>query len=604
MARPRPITIGTLVNIDGSLTQKGGYAVELPDDFITQTSAILATKRSGKSNAAVVIAEELYARGLPFVAVDIKGDWWGIRAEGPGGPGLDIPIFGGHHGDLKIDPAAGKMFATLIAGQRLTCLIDVSDLDVGDRNRFLKDFFNELYKVNTEPLLVIIEEAEQVAPQLIEKSEGNAPALLGAINRMIKLGGQRGLGVLLVSQRSGSLNKNSLSQIETLIVLRTAHQLDRKAVDDWISGLDTDHGYAIVDRMRTLANGQAFIISPYFMPTFTDAPAVQLVQFRRRHTFDSGETPKVGESRPAARMADVDLQAISAEMAQALEISKANDPAELREQIAGLNASLHAARGECDDWERRYMKGQTRVEVQEVPMLTDTDRKMLELAQSVFANGVEAAMAYLDAFNTSIAKLIQANATPTPRMAAAPPVSRETKRSTIDVAYTVPPPEDLVLPKGAQRMVESLGRLHPLKATISQWGLAAKLKTSGGTWGTYLSKIRVAGLIEETNGLYTLSPLGFAHIGGVPTALTAAELQDQVRESLGRNSGATRMLDVLLNMHPQGLNRAELAEAAQITMSGGSFGTYLSRLRANGMVTEFAGEIVATDFLVYGPAAA
>ena len=35
---------------------------------------MLAVRRAGKSNAAVVIAEEMYDAGLPWVAIDAKGD--------------------------------------------------------------------------------------------------------------------------------------------------------------------------------------------------------------------------------------------------------------------------------------------------------------------------------------------------------------------------------------------------------------------------------------------------------------------------------------------------------------------------------------------------
>lgn len=42
----------------------------LPTDAVTQTFAILAIKRAGKSNAAVVMAEEMYDNGIPWVAID------------------------------------------------------------------------------------------------------------------------------------------------------------------------------------------------------------------------------------------------------------------------------------------------------------------------------------------------------------------------------------------------------------------------------------------------------------------------------------------------------------------------------------------------------
>jgi uncharacterized protein len=55
-----------------------------PLDAITQTIALLAVKRWGKSNAAAVMAEEMFTAGLPWVGIDPKGDWWGLRSSADG----------------------------------------------------------------------------------------------------------------------------------------------------------------------------------------------------------------------------------------------------------------------------------------------------------------------------------------------------------------------------------------------------------------------------------------------------------------------------------------------------------------------------------------
>jgi uncharacterized protein len=100
----------------------------LPLDAITETFAILAKRGAGKSNAAVVMAEEMYDAGLPWVAIDPKGDWWGVRAAGDGkNPGLEVVVFGGQHGDVPLEPTAGRLVADLIVESRITCVLDVSE---------------------------------------------------------------------------------------------------------------------------------------------------------------------------------------------------------------------------------------------------------------------------------------------------------------------------------------------------------------------------------------------------------------------------------------------------------------------------------------------
>lgn len=86
-----------------------GPGMELPDDLATEAMAILGQRGSGKSNALVVLAEELHAAGIPWVAVDPKGDWYGIRSAADGtAAGLPVPVFGGIYGDVPLESGAGR----------------------------------------------------------------------------------------------------------------------------------------------------------------------------------------------------------------------------------------------------------------------------------------------------------------------------------------------------------------------------------------------------------------------------------------------------------------------------------------------------------------
>lgn len=88
--------------------------LELPVDYVTKTVGILAQRRKGKTYTANVIAEEFVAAGLPFVALDPTGAWWGLRASFDGsGPGLPVTILGGEHGDAPISRTDGKGVAEL-----------------------------------------------------------------------------------------------------------------------------------------------------------------------------------------------------------------------------------------------------------------------------------------------------------------------------------------------------------------------------------------------------------------------------------------------------------------------------------------------------------
>ena len=54
------------------------------------------------------------------------------------------------------------------------------------------------------------------------------------------------------------------------------------------------------------------------------------------------------------------------------------------------------------------------------------------------------------------------------------------------------------------------------------------------------------------------------------------------------------MIDALIAAHPRGMDRANLADRAGMTATGGTFQTYLSRLKSNGVI-EVAGRKIMRE---------
>lgn len=553
--------------------------LHLPVDAVTETFGILAKKGAGKSNAAVVMAEEMHAAGVPWVAIDPKGDWWGLRAAGDGkAPGLPIVVFGGRHGDVPLEPTAGALLADLVLDQQLTCVLDVSEFSKADTRRFLLAFADRLYRqANDDPLHLFLEEAHEYLPQQVRGDDAN---LVNAWQRIVKQGRFKGLGCTLVTQRSAALNKDVLTQVDTLIVLRTTSPQDRAAVKAWVD-VHADASDMLAT-LPSLESGEAWVWSPECDGTLTR------IRFRRRRTFDSGATPKVGQKRRTpSTLADVDLAAITERMAETIEKTKADDPKHLRTRIRDLEQQLASARAEVPEPERI-----------EVPAIEPTVLEQLQ-------NAVED----LDDIRATIVTGLNRITTPDSpgrptrrtdagaRRPAATPEARveQPTRPTTRPAGQGP---DVQLRAGARRMVESLGHMAPLRLTKSQWGTVARLKTSGGTWSTYLGEIRRAGLIDETPAGYTLTDAGFDYLGVRPDPLTATELQDHYRTIL--RAGARAMLDALIEAYPRPLTRDELGEATGLATSGGTFSTYLGDLTRNGLAERDRDGITATEVLIHG----
>jgi hypothetical protein len=321
--------------------------LSLPDDYVTKTLAILAKRRVGKTYTASVLAEEMVAAKIPWVALDPTGAWWGLRSSADGKkPGLPVVIIGGGHGDLPLERGAGKFIADLVVDHPGWYVIDLSLFEsLAAERQFVTDFADRIYRRKFEkgmdfPLHLFVDEADKYIPQ---RPQPGDQKMLGAFEAIVRRGGIRGFGTTLISQRSAVVNKNVLEQIDTLIVLQMMGTNDRKAVDDILKSEGNEvERKTLMGTLPGLGVGEAWIYEPG-----GDPPLFDRVQIRERHTFNSSATPKPGQKRvEPSKFAAVDLSAVKDQMAEAIE--RAETPAQAdrrtREAVEGEERE-HAGRG-------------------------------------------------------------------------------------------------------------------------------------------------------------------------------------------------------------------------------------------------------------------
>lgn len=588
-----------------------------PLDMVTQTIAIIAMKRAGKSNLAALLAELMFRAGLPWVAIDPKGDWWGLRADGTG-PGLPIPVIGGAHGDVPVTVGSGPLLARLVFEQNLTCIIDVSRLRPrADQIRFLTEFGQQLFDLHQElpqPRHVFLEEAHELMPQVVRGDDMGA--CVETWVRLIKQGGTFGLGATVIDQRSQAVNKEGLTQCGTLIALRTMHGLDLKAAQHFLAF--TSQGRAILDTLPTLPDGEAYVISPEWLARYGQ-PAIQRVRFNRRTTYDSAATPTLDQARPPATLASVDLAALLARMGAVAEEAAHDDPVALRQHIRALERQVRELRApgqeasaarlsaEIAELREKLAEALARPPVQ-VPVFRDGE---IEAAGEVIA-AIRGEVDRLGDLAAGLGKAI-AKVTGQPPHAAgtgepsALPALRRRRRRRRPVAIAAMPmpelPGDVKLMEGERVMLAALARSHPLHLTASQLGAFSGFAASGGTFGTYLGTLVRHGYVARTgNQDISLTPAGLALFGGAAAVpQTAAELRETWRQAL--LGGERKMFDALVLAYPEPVSYAQLAEATGYAASGGTFGTYLGTLRRNGLAEQAAKDRVrAAEMLFREPA--
>jgi len=530
------------------MTLKISKTVSLPLDFITSTQAILAKKGSGKSYTASVQAEELLEAGQQIVVIDPTGAWHGLRSSADGkSSGYSIAILGGEHADVPLEATAGEVIADAIAAEHFSAILDLSLFRKGESLRFMAAFMETLYRKNRDALHLFIDEADVVAPQrTFGVDEGR---VLGATEDIVRRGRIRGIGCTLITQRPQVLNKNVLSQVDMLTLLRMSHPKDLGAIDDWVAvHADEKEAKRMMTSLPSLPIGDAWLW----------APAVDLferVTIRRRKTFDSGRTPKAGERASTPKvLAPVDIARLGKTIASTVERVKQDDPKALRARIAELESKLKFIGAE------RVL---TVEKVVEVPVVSDEMLGTLGRMISTLAgllDPVSEAGKRVEAAIHDIKTVIAIRQRPngkSNRAIAAEHFAKDGKVAKHAGKHQIRVPRG-PMPDGAwspaqQRILDTLATLERLDIESTRGVLAAWLGThpNSKSYVNNLGSLRTAGLVEG----FALTDTGrrAAHV-------RMPESREAVRELLMRplKPSQRRIIDAVRQLGKA--DRSELAE--------------------------------------------
>jgi len=594
--------------------------LSLPLDAVTQTFGILAKKRRGKTYTASVMGEEMIKAKLPFAVLDPTGAWWGLRASADGKrEGYPVVIIGGDHGDIPLEPTAGAVIADLVVEHPGWYVVDMSAMNSNaEQDRFAMEFGERLYRAKNKhrfPMHLFIDEADAFLPQQPMPEQRR---MLGAYDTIVRRGGIRGIGVSLISQRPAVVNKNVLSQVECLIVLQILGAHDRAAIESWVKqhGAKKDCA-ALMDSLASLGLGEAWFWSPAWLDVF------KKTQVRKRETFNSSKTPEVGEHQILPKvLAKVDLDQIRLKVSETIERVKADDPKELRKQIAELQKQM-AAKQPAAPAESAPVK----IEKIKVP----TIGKRAQVGLTKAANQIRKAISRLQASQSAlddalvvvdrrVGHLIQeiGNKCVANAHLAEPPPRGSLVRVTVTPpksarAVTIPAKKpwktETAVTNGAvsdglshpqQRILGSLAAfyrldVHQVKKEMLAVHSGASPRSSAYT--NNLGRLRTLGLIDyPSDGYAGLTAAGHEQIDSVPVIESLAELHESWYRILPRPQAD--ILRVACEAYPGSVEKVYIASAVNVSASSSAYTNNLGRLRTLGAITYPAsGHVRASDLL-------
>jgi hypothetical protein len=275
-------------------------SIEIPINAATKTFAILAKRGAGKTYTGAVMAEEFAKNNIPFVVIDPIDVWWGLRVAADGkAKGLPVVVFGVQHEDIKLDRDMGRKIAQAVVRENVSCVINTFGLPKAAQRHLLAEFADELLHINNTPRHIFIEEAHEFLPQRVF---GGLGVVFNAVSNLVVMGRNKGIGVTLINQRAATLNKDVLTQIDTLLAFQNTSPQDRKALADWVEYHAAEGDFKkFMDSLPSLPKGEGWIWSPEFMAVF------ERIKIRKRETFHP-DREKLGDTFVMPEISQLDIQ--------------------------------------------------------------------------------------------------------------------------------------------------------------------------------------------------------------------------------------------------------------------------------------------------------
>ncbi len=557
-------------------------AVDSPNRLFLCTRAFIPTHNTFTAKG---IVERLLDMKRRVLVLDPLGVWAGLRTGADGeSPGYPVAIFGGAHGDMPLEPAAAKAIADVLARENVPAVLDLSELTKSAQQSFLFDFLHELRRVNTTALTLVLEEADVFAPQ--NPMGDDSKQLFGEIDWIARRGRFKGFRLITITQRPARLHKDVLTQCATLIAHRLPAPQDRDAVKAWVDGNgDKDRAREVFDTLAQLGVGEAWVYA-------SEEGTIKRARFPKIKTLDTSATPKAGEKRVEPKtLAEVDLSAIKTALASvppSINWSKKGSapPSDFAKQLedAETVAYERGRREAAPIWFTRGWEAAI-------------DEVKANAAASMTAGAIKRRLTNWE-FTGDLPITFSASSEGE-KIIAAPP-SSSGRTPAFEAANRGSNPRGGTSTLGAERRILAvLARAYLSGMTEAQWAVAAGMKRSGGTWGTYKSRLRVAGAIEQRDGQWFATEDGLASLGEDVPSMPAPGMA-LVEFWIERISGVGPMLRALAKAYPGGFTRDELARHLDMSASGGTFGTYLSRLSSASLLNKSGNTIRAADALMKG----
>lgn len=533
-----------------------GIKVDL-EKLISSRLLLQASSGGGKSYAIRKLAEEI--NGLvQVIIIDIEGEFVSLREKFPF-------ALVSKEGEIPLNIRYAETLAHKLLETNLSAIIDMSEMEVHQRRIFAKRFLHALVespKHLWHPCVVIIDESDFFAP------EGKESESTRAVINLSSRGRKRGICAVLATQRIAKLSKDATADILNKIIGLTGQDIDQKRAGNELGFASRED----IIGLRKLNPGEFYGFGP--------AISNEVVKFKiAKTTTTHNETGNYNRVVPATPNAIKKILGKLADIPEEAE-KELNTKKELEDEIKRLKGELRSAKSSNPS----------------IPAKQDDKLKQqLSLLQSQLKEEQRICLLYkkqsvsrgvlLDKIKNQITDQVEVrieSATISVPTIVSNPTAQNQKTYTQPIRQSAP--SNGTVTSGAMRMLKAAAMFHPDQITKTRMAALARLSHTSGSFGTYLSTLKRDGLLIGDGNLYTITNEGLSQAGEVDSLPTdPEELVNLWCDVIGEN-GASRMLRALAANYPNEMSKPDLGEAVSMNSTSGSFGTYLSTLKRNGLI--------------------
>lgn len=560
--------------------------------FASQGNAVLGIRDSGKSYSATYLAEQLYASGIPFVAFDPSGVWKFLRVPGAGA-GLPVVVAGGKVPDLPLTPQSAPEIVRAAMRANVSLVLDLYDIHMSkaDWSRIVESCVRVLLYENGEHGLrhIFIEEAAEFAPQQVS---GDKARVYAEVEKLARIGGNALLGYTLINQRAEQVNKAVLELCDCLLLHRQKGKNSLNSLSKWLEYSQGGDTKEIIKGLPTLPSGECWV-----WPAGADhATHVKMPQ---KNTFHPDRRALIANPA-AANVKRIDASRFVAELRGSLEKyveeAKANDPAELKKQLADLKRQVAAKappqvdqalikRREDDAFQNGHAVGKRNALEHAATVMQTIGADIAGLFQRAITQSTIEASKVTGARPENPVRRVE----PVARAARLPESAPKVARAR-QIDGRAPSAE---IGAGGKRRIMTALAQNPEGITQRKLSILVDIAPKGGTWRTYMAELRGLGYIDGgSRDLIKITDAGLTALGDFEPLPTGDALVDYWRQRLG-NSGKRAIFDAIVAVYPDSITVEDVSDRTNIAREGGTWRTYMAELRGLGII-EGRGELRAS----------